>query len=116
MNRVIAPLQHAMGIVNIDPARVYMVGYAMSAYSAWDLALHQPTYFTAFDALAGPVSGDWQRLRVMNLRNVLPLVWHDTDDEVVRVAIARSLVDSLRRMKCDVVYEETQHVGNHPRF
>ncbi len=114
MNRVIAPLQHVMGIVNVDPQRVYLVGYAMSAFSVWDLALHEPTYFAAFDALAGPVTADWQRLRVRNLRNVLPVVWHDTDDNVVSVNTARSIVDSLRRLKCDVVYEETQHIGHNP--
>jgi hypothetical protein len=114
MNRVIVPLKHAMGIVNIDPQRVYMIGYAMSSFAAWDLALHEPTYFAAFDAFAGPVTGDWQRLRLMNLRNVLPVVWHDTDDDVVRVNAARSIVDALRRLQCDVVYEETQHVGHTP--
>jgi hypothetical protein len=114
MNRVMAPLQHAMGVVNIDPARVYLVGHAMSAFAVWDLALHEPTYFAAFDAFAGPVTGDWQRLRMMDLRNVLPVVWHDADDNVVHVNTARSIVDSLRRLKCDVVYDETQHIGHNP--
>jgi hypothetical protein len=114
MNRVMGPLQHAMGMVNVDPERVYMVGYAMSSYAAWDLALHESTYFSAFDALAGPVSGDWQRLRLMDLRNVLPVVWHDTDDDVVEVNSARSIVDALRRLKCDVHYVETQHMGHLP--
>ena len=114
MNRVMAPLQHVMGVVNVDPQRVYLVGYAMSAFATWDLALHQPTYFAAFDALAGPVTADWQRLRARNLRNVLPVVWHDTDDSVVSVNTARSIVDSLRRLKCDVVYEETEHLGHNP--
>jgi hypothetical protein len=45
---------------------------------------------------------------------VLPVVWHDTDDDVVRVNAARSIVDALRRLQCDVVYEETQHVGHTP--
>ena len=114
MNHVIAPMQHAMGLVNIDPQRVYLTGHAMAAFAVWDLALHEPTYFSAFDAFAGPVTGDWQRLRIMNLRNILPVVWHDTDDDVVPVTTARSIVDSLRRLKCDVVYEETQHVGHNP--
>jgi len=114
MNHVFAPLQHAMGLVNIDPQRVYLVGHAMSAFAVWDLALHEPTYFAAFDAFAGPVTGDWQRLRMMDLRNILPVVWHDTDDDVVSVKTARSIVDALHRLKCDVVYEETQHVGHNP--
>jgi hypothetical protein len=114
MNRVTVPLQHAMGIANIDPARVYLVGHAMSSFAVWNLALHEPTYFAAFDAFAGPVTGDWQRLRLMDLRDVLPVVWQDTDDDVVRINSARSIVDALRRLKCDVVYEETEHVGHNP--
>jgi hypothetical protein len=114
MNRVMIPLQHVAGIVNIDPRRVYLVGHAMSSFAAWDLALHEPTYFTAFAVLAGPVREDWQRLRLMNLRNVLPVVWHDTEDPVVPVGVARSIVDALHRLGCDVHYEETQHLGHNP--
>jgi len=85
MNRVIQPMHHAAWRVNIDPARVYVIGHSLSGHAAWNLALHYPTYFAAFNPLAGTANEDWQRVRLMNLRNVLPVAWHDADDKVIKV-------------------------------
>ena len=72
-NSVIQPMLHAAGQANIDPARVYLVGHALSAIAAWNLALNYPTYFAGFESLAGGAGNDWQRLRLTNLHNVLPV-------------------------------------------
>jgi hypothetical protein len=114
MNCVIAPMQHALGRVNVDPARVYMVGHSMSAHATWNLALHYTTYFAAFEALAGGCGAEWQRLRLMNLRHVLPVVWHDAKDELIKVDSSRRPVQILRGMKIPVEYEETEGVGHVP--
>ena len=114
MNRVIQPMLHAAGKVNVDPARVYLIGHSMSAHAAWNLALHYPTWFSAFNPLAGSASGDWQRLRLIGLRNVLPVVWHDADDPVIPVARSQSIVKALRNLKLDVEYTETNGVGHAP--
>lgn len=114
MNSVIQPLQHVCGRVNVDPARVYMVGHSMSAHAAWNLALHYTTYFAAFNPLAGGASADWQRLRVMNLRNVLPVVWADASDKVINPNFSRNIVKVLRKLKIDVEYEETKNLGHAP--
>lgn len=114
MHSVIQPLQHAADRVNIDPARVYLFGHSMSGHAVWNLALHYPTYFASFAALAGGASADWQRLRLMNLRNVVPVVWHDTDDKVIRVDSSRRIVRLLRGLKIDVEYEETKKLGHVP--
>ena len=114
MKRAVQPLHHAAGVVNIDPQRVYLVGHSMSAHATWNLALHYPTYYAAFSTLAGSASGDWQRLRLVNLRNTLPVVWHDADDDVIKVDMSRQLVRVLRQQKLDVLYEETQQRGHVP--
>lgn len=114
MNNVIQPMLHAANRCNIDPARVYIVGHAMSAHATWTLALHYTTYLAAFNALAGSASADWQRTRLMNLRNVLPVVWHDFNDESINVQSARQLVQPLRGMKIAVDYLETRNVGHVP--
>jgi hypothetical protein len=113
-NSVIQPMLHAANHLNIDPARVYIVGHGMSADAAWNLSLHYMTYFAAFNALAGGAAQDWQRLRLMNLRNVLPVVWHDADDETMNVGGIRQLVGTLRTQKIDVEYQETRNVGHFP--
>jgi predicted esterase len=114
MNSVVQAMHHATGRANIDPARVYMVGHSMSAHAVWNIALHEPTYFAAINPLAGSASADWQRLRAMNLRNVFCVVWHDADDQVIKVARARELVKVLTNYKCDVDYEETKNIGHIP--
>jgi hypothetical protein len=114
MNRVIQPMLHAAAKANVDPARVYLIGHSMSAHAAWNLALHYPTYFAAFNPLAGSASGDWQRLRLINLRNILPVVWHDANDEVIPVARSQTIVKALRGLKLDVEYDETKGVGHAP--
>ena len=114
MNSVMLPLQHVAGRVNVDPARVYLVGHGMSAHAAWNLALHYTTYFAAFNPLAGGASASWQRMRVMNLRNVLPVVWHDADDAVMKVGLSRGIVKALQLQKVEVEYDETKGIGHVP--
>jgi pimeloyl-ACP methyl ester carboxylesterase len=114
MNAVLLPMQHVAGRANVDPARVYVVGHSMSAHAAWNLALHYPTYFAAVNPLAGGASAEWQRLRAANLRNVLPVAWHDADDQVIKVDASRGIVKALRAQKVDVEYEETKGIGHVP--
>ncbi len=114
MNNVIQPILHAAGRVNIDPARLYLVGHSMSGHAAWNLPLHYTTYFASFNALAGGAHADWQRLRLMNLRNVLPVIWHDAEDNIVKVEEARDPVRILHNYKLNVEYEETKGIGHTP--
>lgn len=114
MNSVIKPILHTADRVNIDPSRVYLTGQTMSAHSVWNLALHYPTYFAAINPMAGAASADWQRLRLMNLRNLLCVAWHDVNDPVIKVDSSRQIVNNLRRFKVDVQYEETKQIGNEP--
>jgi hypothetical protein len=114
MNGVMQPILHAAGRVNIDPARVYLIGHSMGGHATWNLGLHYTTYFTAIQPLAGGAGQDWQRLRLMNLRNVLPVVWHDADDKVIRPESSRAVVKVLRTLKVDVDYVETKNLGHAP--
>ncbi|HTL27842.1 MAG TPA: hypothetical protein VL282_01415 [Tepidisphaeraceae bacterium] len=114
MNSVIQPILHAANRVNIDPARVYMVGHSMAAHAVWNLGLHYTTYFAALDILAGSASSDWQRLRLMNLRNTFPVIWHDRADKEVKVNAAQAMVNIMKRMKIEYDYTETSNIGHVP--
>lgn len=114
MNSVMQPILNVAGKANIDPARVYLIGYSMAAHAVWNIALHYPTYLAAVNPLAGGADAQWQRLRLINLRNVLPVVWADADDPVEPVRQSRDLVQLLRGLKLDVQYEETQGGGHLP--
>lgn len=114
MNSVIGPMLHVGDRVNVDVSRVYLIGHSMSGHAAWNLPLHYPTYFTATNPLAGSATGDWQRLRMMNLHNLLIVPWADTDDKMIKVDNSRQLVGLLKRFKIDVDYLETKGVGHVP--
>ncbi len=114
MNSVIQPMLHAADRVNINPARVYMLGHSMSGHAVWNLGLLYPTYFASFCALAGSANADWQRLRVIGLRNVLPVMWHDADDAVIPIAPVRRLIRALKTQKIVIEFEETKKLGHVP--
>ncbi len=114
MNSVIQAMFHATHRVNIDPARVDLIGYDMSAHAVWNLGLHYTTYFAALNPFAGSASQDWQRTRLMNLRNTYVVTWHDVDDQAVKVNFTRALTDVLHRFKYDLDYEETHNIGHTP--
>jgi hypothetical protein len=114
MNSVIQAMHHVTTKVNVDASRVYMVGHGMGAHATWNLSIHYPTYFAAINPLAGAASQDWQRIRLMNLRNTLPVVWHDTDDPIIKTGHATALVNILKNLKYEVVFEQTQKMGHVP--
>jgi pimeloyl-ACP methyl ester carboxylesterase len=115
MNSVMQPMHHVAGRMNIDPSRVYLLGHGMSGHATWNLALHYPTYFAAIAPMAGGASFPWQRVRLPNLRNVFCVVWHDADDQLIKVESSRGLVRALQNLKfVDVDYEETKDLGHAP--
>jgi hypothetical protein len=114
MNSVIQATYHVTTRVNVDPARVYLIGHDMSAHAVWNLGLHYTTYFAAIAPFAGSAAADWQRLRLMNLRNVMVVTWHDVDDPVIKFNFTKQVVDVLKRFKYDVEFEETKGVGHTP--
>lgn len=114
MDSVIGPILDAAGRANVDPERVYLLGHSMAAHAVWNIALHYPTYFAAICPLAGAADADWQRLRLVNLRNVLPVVWADSDDRIVPSEESGDLVSALRKLKIDVDFTLTHGVGHAP--
>jgi len=67
----------------------------------------------AINPMAGGTAG-WQRNRIVNLRNIFCVVWHDADDTQIKVDASRQMVKILRNLKYDVDYEETKGVGHAP--
>ncbi|HEX4123544.1 MAG TPA: hypothetical protein VHY37_02395 [Tepidisphaeraceae bacterium] len=114
MNDVLQPMLHAADVVNIDPARVYLVGQSEAASAAWNLVLCYPIYFAAFDDFAGMAPADWERIRIMNLLNVLPVVWHDDTDKIVPLDQSTSLVFALHSRKIPVEFVKTSGQGHVP--
>lgn len=113
-NSVMQPIFHVVERANVDPARVYLIGHSLGGHAAWNLGLHYPTYFAAINPMAGSAKAEFQRLRLRNLRNTLPIAWHDANDEVIKPDMSRQIVRALRGLKIDVDYEETKGLGHRP--
>jgi len=114
MDSVIEAMHHVTTRVNIDPSRVYMLGHGMAGHATWNLALHFPTYFAAINPLAGAASADWQRLRLLNLKNILCVVEAATTDKIINSNQSGAIVGILRNMKYDVDFDLTRNVGHTP--
>lgn len=114
MNSVMDPVRDAPEHVNVDPARVYLRGHSLGAVGVWQIAIHYPTYFAAINPMAGSATEEWQQIRLMNLRNVLPVVWHDDADAVIKVGFSRTLINALKSEKVPVDYTETRGLGHTP--
>jgi hypothetical protein len=114
INRVLQPVLDAANRLNIDPARVYMVGHSTGALGVWNAALHFPTCFAAINPLAGAANEQWQKTRLACLVNVLPVVWHDDSDKVIKISFATQLVDELHHLDLHVDFDRTKDLGHVP--
>jgi pimeloyl-ACP methyl ester carboxylesterase len=114
MNSVVLPLRDVADRTNIDPTRVYLIGHSLAAMGVWTIALNYPTYFAAINPLAGAADDDSLRIRLMNLRNTLPVVWHDEDDTVIKLGFSKSLVTAMQNMKVPVDFLQTKGIGHLP--
>jgi hypothetical protein len=114
MNAAMQSLWHAADVVNIDPARVYLIGQGEAASAGWNLVLCYPNYFAAFADFAGAAPADWERVRLISLFNVLPVIWHDDTDRVMPLSASTSLVFALHGKKIPVEFIKTHGIGHLP--
>lgn len=114
MNTVMQAMFHVAGRVNIDPARTYLIGHSESCARRLESCPALSDLFRVVLSSGRRGRHDWQRLRLVNLRNLLPVVWHDDDDQVIKVDSSKSIVKALRGLKIDVEFEETKNLGHAP--
>ena len=114
MSTVIQPLLHVAWRANVDPRRVYMLGQGMPGHAAWNLVIHYPTYFAAINPMAAGLNTPFQIIRLPNLRNIFCIVWHDSEDPLVKVEVCRRVIARLRELKYEVEYQEAKNVGHAP--
>lgn len=103
-----------------DPRRIALVGLSMGAFAAWNLAMREPGRYAGIVALAGAISR-WEfvgtdrtaRFLLRNALNVPLSVCHGTDDAVVPLRMAESVVQDLQALgHTDLDVEILQDVGH----
>lgn len=85
-----------------DPDRVYLIGYSMGGFGAWELAARHPKRFAAVVPIAGGGNPEWaSRLVDAPIRAV-----HGAADDVVPVEQSREMIAAIRAAGGSPRYDE----------
>ncbi len=102
-------LDHVIGKLNIDEARVYATGLSMGGFGTWRLAAAYPERIAA----AVPICGGGEPKKMApTLRRVPIWAFHGARDEVVPLIRSQEMVDAVRGAGGDVrltVYPDVGH-------
>lgn len=91
-----------------DPCRVYLVGFSMGGYGAWELAARHPEMFAAVVPIAGKGNPEFaQRLADLPIWAV-----HGQDDDVVDIEGSRAMVAAIREAGGNPRLSELAGVGH----
>ncbi|MFV0444806.1 MAG: alpha/beta fold hydrolase [Planctomycetaceae bacterium] len=101
-------LDEVLARADADPSRVYLIGYSMGAYGAWELAIQYPQRFAAVVSVAG--GGD--PVRVGALKGVPVWAVHGADDKGVPPKESREMIAALRAAGGSPMYSELKGVGH----
>ena len=77
---------------NVDPQRIYLVGFSMGGYGTWETASEYPELFAAIVPMAG--GGDCEN--AANLVNVPTWAFHGQQDQSVPVSGSVDMVEAIR--------------------
>jgi predicted peptidase len=77
----------------VDPDRLYVIGYSMGGYGAWDAIQRHPELFAA----AVPVCGGGDETAARRIIRVPVWAFHGALDDIVRVERSRNMINALVR-------------------
>lgn len=107
-NDVVDVIDYMKQWYNIDPDRVYVMGWSMGGRGTWTIASHHPDLFAA----ASPFYGWGDGLPIENLRNVPVFNQHGAVDWVVSIDQSRFTVDILQKLGYPVAHLEHPKAGH----
>ncbi len=87
----VAPLEEVAATYPFDRTRVYLTGYSMGGYGAWDLVSRNPELFAA----AAPIAGGGDASAVCAARRVPIRAYHGDRDTVIPHSSSVAMVEAL---------------------
>ena len=105
---IVRILEDVLSRTDADFSPVYLIGYSMGAYGAWELAIQHPRRFAA----VVPVAGGGDPARVGTVKDVPVWAVHGADDKGVLPEESRKMIDALRAMGGNPRYSELAGVGH----
>jgi phospholipase/carboxylesterase len=101
-------VDEATAAYNVDPKRVYLMGFSQGCIMSIGAALTAPEKFAGAVGMNGRLLDSMLRKTApeASLRSLPLLIVHGTQDTVIPVEHARSMRDELRRLPVDLTYRE----------
>ena len=92
----------------LDPKRVYLMGFSQGAIMSLILALTQPAKLAGVVSMSGRLSSDLSELRISpeTLRDFPLFMAHGTDDAVIPIRDGRAAHEQLSKLPLDLTYHE----------
>jgi pimeloyl-ACP methyl ester carboxylesterase len=108
---VLATVQYVRQRYHIDPDRIFLSGMSNGGIGAWLIGMHHASLFAGIAPMAGGLD-DVLMPFLANLRNTPVYMIHGAKDQVMPVALSRSISRELTALGYPHVYRE--HQGEHP--
>jgi predicted peptidase len=94
---------------NIDSDRIYLTGYSLGGYGAWDFAILKPERFAAIAPISGGAISPQRAQRL----NKLPIwVAHGDSDNIVPIEESKRIVDSLKTHNTNIIFRVYKGAGH----
>lgn len=91
-----------------DPKRIYLVGYSMGSFGAWQLAAEHQNMFAAIV----PISGGGPVELADRLSKTPIYTVHGATDRICPVQQTRDIVDAIKARGGDIQYQEIENAGH----
>lgn len=94
---------------NIDSERIYLTGYSMGGYGAWNFAILNPEIFAAIVPVSGGAISPQKALRIKNLP-----IWvaHGDNDTSVQFEESKRIVDCLKIYNPNIIFKIYEGAGH----
>lgn len=79
----------------IDPTRIYLTGFSMGGFGAWETGMRYPDRFAAIV----PVAGGYREYDPEGLKNLPVWAFHGEQDEIVPVPYSETMIESLHERR-----------------
>ena len=107
----IATIRHVTHRYHVDPDRIFLTGMSNGGIGAWLIGMHHAPLFAGLVPMASGLD-DVLMPFLANLRNTPVYIIHGAKDQVMPVALSRSIARELTALGYPHVYRE--HQGEHP--
>ncbi|HKY72532.1 MAG TPA: hypothetical protein VJL88_11490 [Nitrospira sp.] len=108
---VLATIQHVRQRYHVDPDRVFLTGMSNGGIGAWLIGMHHAALFAGLAPMASGLD-DVLMPFLANLRNTPVYMIHGNKDQIMPVALSRTIDRELTSLGYPHVYRE--HEGEHP--